>query len=160
MAYPDLKNVLPVLEKVVSDCGVSLWGVEWTTEDGRVILRVYIEGPQGVDLGILTEVTRKMNLQLDEADPLPGAYTLEVSSPGLERRLFTLEQCSRFVGSPVKVKCRPDAPLARKRHKGLLTAVEGDDLVLDVGAKAGQKDGGEIVRLPFSQVAVAHLVYE
>lgn len=160
MAYPDLKNVLPVLEKVVSDCGVSLWGVEWTTESGRVILRVYVEREHGIELGMLTEVTRKMNLLLDEADPLPGAYTLEVSSPGLERRLFTLEQCNRYVGSPVKVKCRPDAPQARLRHKGLLTAVEGEDLVLDVSDGAGQKGGTEIVRLPFSQLATAHLVYE
>jgi len=158
MAYPDLKNVLPVLEKVVSDCGVSLWGVEWTTESGRVILRVYVEREHGIDMGILTEVTRKMNLQLDEADPLPGAYTLEVSSPGLDRRLFTLEQCNRYLGSPVKVKCRPDASAARLRHKGILTAVDGEDLVLDAGA--GPQGGPEIVRLPFSQVATAHLVYE
>ena len=156
MAYPDLKNVLPVLEKVVSDCGVSLWGVEWTTEAGRVILRVYVERDEGVDLGILTEVTRKVNLQLDEADPVPGAYTLEVSSPGLERRLFTLEQCARYVGSPVKVKCRPDAPLARKRHQGRLSAVDGDVLVLEGGPRG---EAGP-VRLPFTQVATAHLVYE
>ncbi len=152
MAYPDLKNVQPVLENVASECGVSIWGVEWTTEDGRVILRVYVERESGVDIQALTDVTRKLNLRLDETDPVPCTYTLEVSSPGLERRLFTLEQCTRYVGSVVKVKCAPDAPQARKRFKGLLKAVEEDCLVLE--------DGADAARLPFSQVAAAHLVYE
>jgi len=152
MAYPDLKNVQPVLENVASECGVSLWGVEWTTEDGRVILRVYIEREGGVTIEVLTDVTRKLNLRLDETDPVPCTYTLEVSSPGLERRLFTLEQCSRYVGSVVKIKCVPDAPQARKRFLGLLKAVEEETLVLE--------DGAELARLPFSQVASARLVYE
>lgn len=152
MAYPDLKNVQPVLEIVAAECGVSIWGVEWTTEDGRVILRVYVEREIGVTIEVLTDVARKLNLRFDETDPVPCTYTLEVSSPGLERRLFTIEQCARYVGSVVKVKCVPDAPQARKRFKGLLKAVEDECLVLE--------DGADLARLPFSQVAAAHLVYE
>jgi len=152
MAYPDLKNVQPVLENVASECGVSIWGVEWTTEDGRVILRVYVEHENGVNMETLTRFTRKLNLLLDETDPVPCTYTLEVSSPGLERRLFTLEQCARYVGSTVKVKCTPDAKQARKRFKGRLEAVEEDCLVLE--------DGADTARLPFHLVATAHLVYE
>jgi ribosome maturation factor RimP len=152
MAYPDLKNVQPVLEIVASECGVSIWGVEWTTEDGRVILRVYVEKEGGVNMETLTSFTRKLNLRLDETDPVPCTYTLEVSSPGLDRRLFTLQQCACYVGSVVKVKCTPETPQSRKRFKGRLAAVEEECLVLE--------DGADSARLPFSQVATAHLVYE
>jgi ribosome maturation factor RimP len=111
-----------------------------------------VEQENGVNMETLTGVTRKLNLRLDETDPVPCTYTLEVSSPGLDRRLFTLEQCARYVGSVIKVKCTPEAPQARKRFKGRLAAVEEECLVLE--------DGADTARLPFSQVATAHLVYE
>ncbi len=151
MAYPDLKNVYPVAEKAAGECAASLWGMEWTTESGRRVLRVYVDREQGVDLETLTAVTRTMNARLDEMDPFEGAWTLEVSSPGLDRRLFTLAQCVSRIGSTVRIKCTPTCGLAKKRYRGTLLAVEENILVLQCDP--------ETIRLPFDQTASIHLVY-
>ena len=82
-------------------------------------------------------------------DPIPGEYNLEVSSPGMERPLYTLEQFAMYVGDQVQMRLL--APVAGKRRvKGLLDAVEGEELVVKVGE--------EVLRVPFPQVDRANLV--
>lgn len=149
MAFPDLENIRPHMEKIVQECCLAFWGMEWATEYGRSILRLYVDRENGVDLDALTDVTRRVNVFLDEHDPLPGvSYTLEVSSPGLERRLFTPEQCARYVGSAVKVRMSA-AVEGRKRFRGRLDAVSPESVQLEGG-----------IVLPFSDIAEIRLVYE
>ena len=152
MAFADLENIRPHVEKIVQECHLQLWGMEWATEFGRPILRLYVDREGGVDLDALTEATRRVSAWADEHDPLPGAsYTLEVSSPGLERRLFTLEQCSRYIGSEVKIRMAA-AVDGRKRFRGRISEVSPDgNLVLA---------GNPRTELPFSAIAEVRLVYE
>ncbi len=110
---------------------VALYDVEY---EGAV-LRVVIDRPGGVDVGTLAEVTRSISVVLDETDPIDGRYTLEVSSPGLERRLRTREHFLGAVGQQVQIKTRPGTP-GDRRCRGRLSSVGDRDvtLTLDDGA--------------------------
>ena len=149
MAFPNLENIQPQIEKIVQECQLELWGIEWATEYGRLILRLYVDREGGVDLDTITTATHRLSLFLDEQDPMPGAsYTLEVSSPGLDRRLFTPQQCERYVGFVVKVRMNT-AVEGRKRFRGRLEAVVPDAIKLEGN-----------YNLPFDAIAEIRLVYE
>ncbi|HUR50019.1 MAG TPA: ribosome maturation factor RimP [Acidimicrobiales bacterium] len=102
---------------------------------GGGIVRVVIDRDGGVDLETVTSATRELNRVLDESDPVPGRYTLEVSSPGIERALRTPEHFQRAVGEIVKIRTQPDVEGPRRLRGELvqagpdevLVAVEGDD---------------------------------
>jgi ribosome maturation factor RimP len=106
--------VVPLLEEI----GLGLYDVEWT--GGSV--RVLVQRDGGVDVDSLTEATRRISRSLDEADPIPGTYTLEVSSPGLERPLRTEEHYRGAVGELVTIKLRAGVESDR-RIDGVLTGV-------------------------------------
>lgn len=93
------------------------------------IVRVVVERPGGVDLEMLGELTRAVSAALDAADPLPGRYTLEVSSPGLERTLRRPSHFAGAVGTRVRIKTRPGTE-GDRRVEGELVAVDGDRLTV------------------------------
>lgn len=100
--------------------GLSVELVDVVHDGG--ILRVTIDRPGGVDIDAISAVTRALSRALDEADPLPGRYTLEVSSPGLERPLRTPDHFVRAVGSEVAVRARAGVDGERRVHGTLLAA--------------------------------------
>jgi ribosome maturation factor RimP len=114
----------------------------------RGLLRVFIDRPQGVTLEDCERVSEQLGAWLDVEDPLPGSYVLEVSSPGLDRRLRTLAHFERFVGATAKVELR-DPHDGRRRLTGRIAGVEGGEVVLEVE--------GETWRLPLAEIAVARL---
>lgn len=93
------------------------------------VLRITVDRPGGVDLDAIAQVTRTVSRALDDADPLPGRYTLEVSSPGLERPLRTPDQFRRAVGSSVVVKATADID-GDRRLQGVLVAVDDEGVTL------------------------------
>jgi ribosome maturation factor RimP len=114
---------------LLSELGLGLYDLEYT--GGH--LRVLVDRDGGVDLGSITDATRRISLALDEADLISSAYTLEVSSPGLERTLRTPEHYAGAVGELVKLKTRPNTD-GDRRVEGRLVAsdvhtvtVRGDD---------------------------------
>ena len=109
--------------------GVSLYDLAWQGP----VLRVTVEAPGGVDLDAISAVTRALSRSLDEADPIPGAYQLEVSSPGLERVLRTPEHWAGAVGERVKVKTRVEVD-GERRFDGVVASVEGDDVLIETSA--------------------------
>jgi len=113
--------ILPIL----NESQVSLYDLEYT--GGNV--RVLVDREGGIDLAALTEVTRRISAALDEADLVSSAYTLEVSSPGLERNLRTPAHYAGAVGDLVKVKTRPNTA-GDRRVDGRLTAA--DDTTITV----------------------------
>ncbi|MDZ7733773.1 MAG: ribosome maturation factor RimP [Acidimicrobiia bacterium] len=123
--------VRELVEPAVRDRGLHLYDVE---HDGGV-LRVLVEGPDGVDLDGLADLTRTVSLLLDEHDPVPGRYTLEVSSPGLERRLRrarALRGRHRRAGHGQR-RCR--ASRATRRVRGVVRAADDDGVeILAEGA--------------------------
>ena len=141
----DLKALLaPVIEAM----GYEFWGLDYIQGRGAV-LRIFIDSEDGITVDDCAAVSHQVSGVLDVEDPIPGEYNLEVSSPGMERPLYTLEQFAMYVGDQVQMRLL--APVAGKRRvKGLLDAVEGEELVVKVGE--------EVLRVPFSQVDRANLV--
>lgn len=139
----------PVAQAVAA-LGYELVGVEWMSRPKHGhLLRVYIDTPEGVDLTACERVSHQVSGLLDVEDPIHGDYALEVSSPGLDRPLFELAHFERFVGQTVRVRLYT-ALEGRSNYKGVIRAVEGDEIVVEVD--------GEPVRLPFGKIASARLV--
>jgi len=122
-----IDKVRDLFEPIAADLGVSLYDIE---QNGG-ILRVTIDRPGGVSVDDITRATRALNRSLDEADPVPGRYTLEVSSPGLERTLRTPAHFVGAVGTTVTVKTRPQVE-GDRRLTGVLTAADDDGFTLTV----------------------------
>ncbi|MEW9624778.1 ribosome maturation factor RimP [Rhodanobacter geophilus] len=123
---------------VLADLGLVCLGVEFAPSQGQSTLRVYLDLPEGAADGERREVgiedceaaSRELSALLDVEDPVPGHYVLEVSSPGLDRPLFTAAQFARVVGQEVKLLLR--VPLeGRRRLRGKLLAVEGERISLE-----------------------------
>ena len=144
-----MDDLYATLLPVMSAAGLELVDVELRSG----VLLVTVDRAGGVDLEALTEANRAASTVLDELDPIPGRYTLEVSSPGVERTLRTPTHYSKAVGEVVTVKTRPQVAGDRRRRGRLLSA-DDDGFELDVeGADAP-------VRLAYNEVDRARTVFE
>ncbi|GAB3341453.1 MULTISPECIES: ribosome maturation factor RimP [Chromohalobacter] len=120
-----------LIEPVVTAMGFDLWGVDYLAQGKHSRLVIYIESAEGVTVDDCASVSRQVSGVLDVEDPIAGEYRLEVSSPGMDRPLFTLDQFARFKGSHVKVKL--SVPFeGRRKFQGQLAGVEGDEILLQL----------------------------
>lgn len=120
---------------IVEGAGCTLWDVEYVKEAGEWFLRVYIDREGGVDIDCCEAVSRPLSDALDEADPIQGSYTFEVSSAGADRALKKPEHFARFQGAEVEVKLyRPKE--GRKEYVGLLRDYQDGAVTLET---AGQE---------------------
>lgn len=110
---------------VLTDLGLSLYDLEFT--GGH--LRVVVDRPGGIDLQGIAEATRIISRELDHADPIPGRYQLEVTSPGLERSLRTPAHFEGAIGSTVKIRTHPHVE-GERRAEGVLTVADGDGITI------------------------------
>lgn len=118
-----------LIEPVVTAMGFELWGIEQIAQGKHSRLVVYIDSPDGITVDHCADVSRQISGILDVEDPISGQYQLEVSSPGMDRPLFTLDQFERYKGDTVAL--RLSAPFnGRRKFKGLLAGVEGDEVLL------------------------------
>jgi len=159
MAKVDLESRLAPLVKTQTDAlGLTLWGLEAPAGSGRQMVRVFVEGSgedeQGVDVDSLAKLSRALSVALDVEDVVPGAYTLEVSSPGLERRFFAPRQLPRYLGRTVTARLDDPEPISgRRKFTGKLTRAEDDRLeILD--------DDGQEWELAWNDIKRLHLVHE
>jgi ribosome maturation factor RimP len=140
-----------LIEPIASSLGLSIWGIQVPASPKGGILRIYVDSEQGVTIDDCAELSRHVNVILDVEDPMPGPYTLEVSSPGLERPFFAFEQLEPYLGRLLQVQLK--APLlGSKKWKGHVLRLENEELIL-------QTDKQEI-HIPWDQVHKARLVYE
>lgn len=139
-----------LLKPLVTDLGLEFVGIEFSPSRGSSLLRVIIDAPgRPVAIEDCERVSREISALLDVNDPIEGRYTLEVSSPGIDRPLFTLEHFTRFVGSEAKVNVA--LPIeGRHRFQGVIKAVDGDRIHLD-------QDGKDVV-IAHANVVKAKLV--
>jgi ribosome maturation factor RimP len=137
-----------LLGPLVSDLGYELWELEYAPRAGGALLRLYIDSPDGISLEDCERVSRAVSERLDSDDPIPGHYTLEVSSPGLDRVLRTPAHFERFAGERVRVEMTRPID-GRKRFSGQLLAATEREITLDV-------DGGR-VNLPIGEIHKARL---
>jgi len=142
-------QVVSVVEPVVSGLGYSLVGAEFGQAENGQTLRVYIDKPEGIVMEDCAKVSRQLNAVLDVEEPIKSAYLLEVSSPGVDRPLFTEAQFAEQIGEQVKVRMT-DGVNGRRNFKGQLVAVNDALAVVEV-------DGIDY-ELPVSDVEQAHLI--
>lgn len=143
------KELASLLAPLVEDLGYEYVGMEYQRQKDSALLRVYIDTPDGVDLDDCERVSREAAALLDVEDPVKGHYTLEISSPGLDRPLFTPEQYQRFVGEQVTLTTF--APVdGRRRFKGPLRAAGPEQVEIE--------QDGVLVTLEMGNIAKARLV--
>lgn len=121
-----------LIEPVVTGMGFELWGLEYLTQGRFSVLKIFIDSENGIDVDDCASVSRQVGSLLDVEEPLKGQYTLEVSSPGMDRRLFTFEQYDLMKGAQVKLKLNKPFD-GKKRFTGLLVGTEDREVVLRVG---------------------------
>ncbi len=142
-------ELVKLLEPVVESLGYELTDLEVKVGGRDGVLRLFIDKPGGVGLDDCETVSRQVSVRLDVEDPLPGHYVLEVSSPGLDRRLTKYEHFQRFTGQTVRVKLR--FPLdGRRNYRGSLKSATADNIEVEVD--------GETFRLPLTTIESARLV--
>lgn len=138
-----------LLRPVVESLGFQLWGLEYHSASKPVVLRVYIDHPDGITVDHCGEVSEQVSAVLDVEEPIRGEYTLEVSSPGIERPLFTAEQYRQYLGSDVKVRLAwPEH--GQRNYRGRLLSVSDHGIEVEVD--------GRSYALPFGAIARARLL--
>ncbi len=125
-----------LMEPVATQCGVTIWDVEYVKEGGSFVLRVTIDRPEGIDSDKCYQFTELANPVIDAADPIDGRYCFEVSSPGLDRKLRLPEHFSFSIGREVDLKTI--RPVDGKRDfTGILSGFSDDVITLETAG--GQK---------------------
>jgi ribosome maturation factor RimP len=143
-----IERVNQLVEPICADLGVELFDVD----HAGGILRVTVEREGGVDIGTISLITRELSRALDHDDPIPGRYTLEVSSPGLERSLRRQSHFVRSVGQRIKVKTKPHVE-GDRRLEGTLAAAGDDGIQLVV-------DDGTTRSLAYDDIERANTIFE
>ena len=144
-------NLDNLLRPVIADLGYVCWGIEYQRQGRGALLRVYIDSETGIDLEDCEKVSRRLSGILDVEDPIAGEYLLEVSSPGLDRLLFTRAHYEQFVGETVKVKLSV-AIEKRKRITGRIQEVTEQAVILN--------EAGREFHLPLAEIERARLCPE
>ena len=138
-----------LLEPTIERLGYELSDLEVRLGGRNGVVRVFIDHAGGIGLADCEKVSLAVSALLDVEDPLPGQYNLEVSSPGLDRKLTKVEHFQRFTGETVKVQMR--FPIAgRKRFRGTLVSSSDENIVVEVD--------GETHSLPMATIDTARLV--
>lgn len=138
-----------MLQGAVEALGCELWGIECQRAGRFLTVRIFIDKDGGVTVDDCADVSRDVSAILDVEDPISDKYNLEVSSPGLDRPLFTLAQYARYVGEAIVIHLRM-AVGDRRKWQGKLLRIENDTLYLEV-------DGQE-QPLVFSNIQKGNLV--
>lgn len=146
-----LERLRPILEPGVQALGFELVDAEVAGQGRNAVLRVYIDHPDGITVDDCARVSRQLSAVLDVADPIPGQYVLEVSSPGLDRPLRTRADFERFRGAQVRI--RMASPIdGRRTFIGRLLDLQGETIVIE--------GDGERYDLALANVDKARLVPE
>ena len=151
----DMRKIDPVLHErlrtLINAMGFELVGCEMLPQGGRMLFRIFIDSDTGVTVDNCSQVSHQVSAMMDVEDPIQGRYTLEVSSPGIDRPLFEIGHYQKFVGKRAKIKLY--SPINKRRQfKGILLRVEGEDIYLL------EDDLAKEVKLPFSDIEKANLI--
>lgn len=145
-------RIREIVERAAAERGIELVHVETARGGGRgqTIVRIFIDKPEGVTHTDCAAISEHVGTILDVEDPLPDTYTLEVSSPGLERGLYKLTDYDRFAGQLAKLRTDRAIGNNQRNFRGRIVGTEGETVVFD------DRTNGEI-RIPFDLIAKANL---
>ncbi|WP_028382705.1 ribosome maturation factor RimP [Legionella moravica] len=124
-------ELVHLLAPTVRAMGYELWGCEYLSQGKHSLLRIYIDKPDGIGIEDCQEVSKHISALLDVEDPIPGNYSLEISSPGIPRPLFSAWQYERYAGQPVQLKTFKPVNGKRKLLGTIVSASESS-VVLDI----------------------------
>jgi len=154
------QHIAELLTPTIASLGLELLGIDYMSTPGSAVLRLYIDVPANAEqerhVGIedCEAVSREVSAQLDVEDPISSNYTLEVSSPGLDRPLFTLPQFARFIGETAKVTMKLPQD-GRRRLQGTIARVDDASILFTVdGGTANSSD----IQVAFDNIEKAKLV--
>jgi len=142
-------RLVEMLQPVVESMGFVFWGLELLSQGRQVMLRVYIDHADGITVDNCADVSRQLSSVLDVEDPITQDYTLEVSSPGMDRPLFELSHYEQSMNEIIELRLRMPFD-GRRKFKGRLQGIEEQDIVLLV-------DNHEYL-LPIELIEKAHIV--
>ena len=145
----DLERTKAIIEKIVSFEGMELVEVEFKGNLNNRILRIYIDKPQGISHQDCQKISNQVGTELDVEELIPGHYTLEVSSPGLTRKLTRKDDFQRFRSRLVKVQTK-DPIEGSRNFRGVLAAFDGEMITVEM-------KNGRSVRIPLQSVVKANL---
>jgi ribosome maturation factor RimP len=145
------ETLLRLLEPVIEALGYELVELEFHPQGRGGLLRIYLDKEGGVGVDDCERVSRQVSAVLDVEDPIPGAYTLEVSSPGLDRPLRKPGDFARFAGQRAKLELLLPRE-GRRRFSGTLRGMEGGEVLIEVDAA--------VHRLPLAEIGKARLIPE
>jgi ribosome maturation factor RimP len=147
--YKQNQALVKLLQPVVSGLGYEMLGIEQQPQGRDGLVRIYIDHEDGITLDDCERVSEQITGVLDVEDPIRGPYRLEVSSPGLDRPLFTLEQCRRFLGQDIRLRLR-DKLQGRRKLSGRLLELQDDSVIIE--------DAGTVYDVPAEMIERASLV--
>ncbi len=139
-----------LVASAVEALGLELVGVEYFAQGAHSVLRVYIDSEQGITLDDCGRVSHQLSGVLEVEDPIRGKFNLEVSSPGLDRPLFTLAHFERFIGQAVKLRLRQPVNGQRK-FKGVIEAIEDGHIQIAL-------DDSQALELEIDEIEKANLI--
>lgn len=149
-----IDTLTDIISPAVAAQGLCLWGIEWVRSEEPPVLRVYIDTtdthPNNVTLDDCAQASRQISAALDVANNISTPYQLEVSSPGVERRLFTPDQYANYIDQTISVRLKPKQAGFRRHYRGVLQAVTPEQITLYVDE--------ENIALSLSEIERAHLL--
>ncbi len=152
MAELERDAIGKIIERVAAREGLELVHWEMVGPRNNFVLRIYIDKPGGVNHGDCETVSNQVGTLLDVEDLIANRYTLEVSSPGIERGLYKRADYERFAGNRVKIKTF--APIGGQRNfRGMLVGISDDTVSIDT-------DSAGRIEIPYEQIAKANIEYE
>ena len=125
-----VNEIYEMVKPIADELNYDIYHVEYVKENGELYLRIYIEKDGGITLSDCEALSRRVSDLMDEKDPIKDPYFLEVSSPGLNRTLFTEEHYKRFIGREVMVTFTKSVD-GKKNIKGILKEVNEDSIVVE-----------------------------
>jgi len=141
-----------LIDPLLGGMGYELVGIEYGGPPGKRLLRIYIDSPNGITLDDCETCSRQISAVLDVEDPIPGEFTLEISSPGLDRPIFKASDYDRFTGERIKIRLSTTWE-GRRRFKGVLAGLH------DEGVRVVEEPGGEVI-IPLDLIEKARLILE
>ncbi len=145
-----------LLEPIISSMDYEYVGLDYTSQGRHSILRIYIDSATGVNVDDCAKVSHQVGSVLDVEDPISDEYTLEVSSPGMNRPLFKLAHYEQFIGEEVKFKTfRPqngeNIGTGQRKFRGFITSVDGNNIQFTI-------EENQIISIAFSEIEKGNLV--
>ena len=147
MAQVTAQTLIEALEPLAAEHGLELVDVELVGAKKAPTCRVYLDSEGGISFDEIVEANRWIDAYFEQADPFPGAYVLEVSSPGIDRPLRKLDDFARFAGQKAQIVFAQDG--GKHKRTGVLLGVEGTDVLLELES--------DTIRIPHGQITKAHL---